>query len=100
MYHDIYCNESDRKVLSKYRVGCHMLKIQSERLTLNSDRETRLCRCNLEIQTLEHVIFQCPLTEILRETHNFQYNNIAEFFNDDNLVKLAMYLKAMEKLVM
>ena len=100
MYNDVYCNESDRKILSKYRVGCHMLKIQSERLKLNSDRETRLCKCNLDIQTLEHVIIHCPLTEVIRVAHNLQYNNLTEFFNDDDLVKVAICLKAIEKLVM
>ena len=100
MYSNVLCDENDRKIISKYRVGCHMLKIQSGRLAfIPADGETRLCQCNLDIQTLEHVLFKCPLTEIVRQTHNFQYNNLTAFFNDDNLVKLAMCLKAIEKLV-
>ena len=101
MYREVCCNENDRTILSKYRVGCHMLKIQSERLTSSvASRETRLCKCNLELQTLEHVIIQCPLTEIVREAHNLQHNNLTAFFKDNNLVKLATSLKAIEKLVL
>ena len=99
MYHDICCNENDRKIITKYRVGSHMLKIQSERLSANSDRANRLCQCNLDIQTLAHVIFQCPLTEHIRVTHNLQNDDLTSFFNGNDLVKTAICLKAIEKLV-
>ena len=53
--------------------------------------ESRLCKCN-EVQTLEHVILQCPFTASLRD-EAFP-SNLHEFFANNALA--AIKLKAME----
>ena len=58
---ELKCNEYERKLITRYRSGSHELKIQIGRLS-NSSRDSRLCSCENEIQTLHHVIFICPLT--------------------------------------
>jgi hypothetical protein len=46
-YRNICCHELDRKTITRYRVGCHYLKIQSGRLA-GTDRNARLCSCHNE----------------------------------------------------
>ena len=86
-------NESDRRILTKYRSGSHMLKINTGYYQ-RTPIEERLCRCS-EIQTLRHVIFSCKLTEKLRND-NFP-ENMEEFFLDTPLA--TTYLKAMEEIL-
>ena len=95
-YRNICCHELDRKTITRYRVGCHYLKIQSGRLAGN-DRNTRLCTCNNEVQTLAHVLFDCPLTENIRASHNQQHATLDEFFSGNDYVRTASTLKATEK---
>ena len=79
-YHKYICNEYERLILSKYRTGGHHLKIRTGRFE-GLQRENRLCNCQKSIQTLKHVIFNCELTETVRQ-YNFQATNLEEFFND------------------
>ena len=79
-YKSYILSETDRIILSKYRSGSHFLQIQKGR-TLNISREVRLCRCQNGIQNLQHIIFDCDITAILRN-NTMQYNSIEEFFND------------------
>ena len=58
LYRDISCHENDRRIITKYRVGSHELKIQSGRLA-GSDRQDRICDSANGIQTVHHVLFSC-----------------------------------------
>ena len=93
---NIICNEIDRKTITRYRTGCHKLKIQTGRLT-GDGRDTRLCSCNGGIQTLSHVLFSCPLTVNISQALNVQASNLTEFFDDMDLTKAAIVLKSIEK---
>ena len=52
--------EFGRVVITRYRCGSHDLNIEKGRHE-KVDRETRLCVCK-NVQTLEHVVLECPHT--------------------------------------
>ena len=93
---NISCSEFDRKTLSRYRTGCHKLKIQTGRYT-NEGRDTRLCSCGADVQTLSHVLFSCPTTLDIRRSQNIQPTSLDTFFNDKNYIKTSSTLKAIAK---
>lgn len=98
LYKDLNCHETDRMIISRYRVGSHRLNIQAGRLR-NVKMEERMCKCSTSIQTLEHVLFDCTLTEIIRHTHIVQTHDLQSFFNHNDYVKISSTLKAIEKVL-
>ena len=77
-YHKIMLAESDRLVLTKYRCGAHFLKVITgvySRVPI----EQRLCKCK-KVQTLHHIIFECRLTERIR--NNIFPESIDAFFDN------------------
>ena len=97
-YKDIKCQEFDRITITKYRVGSHNLKIQSGRLA-GEDRRARLCKCGNDIQTIQHVLLNCPLTANIRIINGIRYPSVESFFNGSDYVSMAATLKSIEKLV-
>ena len=63
-YSQYLLHEAERQILTKYRCGCHQLKVITGSYYRISFEE-RKSTCN-GIQTLHHVIFECPLTQIIR----------------------------------
>ena len=80
MYKIISCHEIDRTILTRYRVGCHKLKIQNGRTVDFVERANRLCSCETDVQTIQHVLFECPRTENLRRAQNIEDENLETFF--------------------
>ena len=78
----------DRETITCYRVGSHRLKIQTGR-QLNQNVDERLCNCSTAIQTLEHVIFKCPLTLDIRLNHGIVDGTLESFFDDQDHMKLS-----------
>lgn len=64
MYRTATLTESDRKILTRYRCGSHKLKIETGRWD-KTPRAQRICPCQVECQTLEHVLYRCARTEHL-----------------------------------
>ena len=95
---NVSCHEIDRKVITRYRTGCHKLKIQTGRLA-GDGRDTRLCSCGTDIQTLAHVLFFCPLTANIRQMHQFNSTNLECFFKDTDYTKCAAVLKSVAKVL-
>ena len=93
---NIFCNEFDRKILSRYRTGCHKLKIQSGRFT-NEWRDSKLCSFGTDVQTLSHVLFSCTSTLDIRRSHSIQSTSLDAFLNDKNYIKTSSTLKAIAK---
>ena len=87
-------NEPDRIILTTYRTGSHYLNIQKGRCN-NTNREMRLCKCKMDVQSIHHVVFNCSITE---EFKNFQYNTLSNFFAD--VVKAPHFLRMMEHILM
>ena len=71
LYQRICCFEYGRTIITRYRMGCHRLKIQSGRFG-EEQREwsERLCSCGTGVQMVEHALFTCPITANVRQVHN------------------------------
>ena len=82
--------EYNRISFSRIRLGSHRLKIETGRWSRIS-RENRLCQCNEGIQSEEHVLLKCKLTEHLRtNSEEIKYcANIKELFKCENQSELA-----------
>ncbi len=79
--------ESERMIITKYRMGSHHLKIETGRWS-RKNREDRLCdKCDTQsIQNLNHVLFVCPYTR------GFHFDGtIPEFFNSDNCIDVLKF---------
>ena len=61
--------EFQRVLITRYRTGSHNLRIEKDRRIPNSLREERLCCCGTGIQTLRHVLLECPLLQNVREKY-------------------------------
>ena len=93
------CKEIDRKIISKYRVGNHKLRIQSGRLD-GIALEDRLCKCLESVQTVEHVILNCRFTEQLRIVHGItDVDSITGVLNHSDYVRLSCVLRGGEKIM-
>ena len=57
----------DPPLITRYRTGSHILKIEIGRRYPYIPREKRICICNNEIQTLSHCLLRCPLLNNIRE---------------------------------
>ena len=67
----MYTNELEfkRVCITRYRTGSHNLRIEKDRRIPYSNREDRLCSCNNDIQTIQHVLLHCPLLNRIREKY-------------------------------
>ena len=97
-YRDSACQEYDRVIISRYRIGSHKLNIQAGRLQ-NVNRTERLCKCSLSIQSLNHVLFNCTLTDVIRRTHGIQVNDSLQSFFQKDFITISSTLTAMEKIL-
>ena len=61
--------EFQRVCITRYRTGSHNLKIEAGR-NPHVPRDERYCCCNTGIQTVRHVLLDCPLLIELRERYN------------------------------
>ena len=66
--------EFERVQITRYRTGSHNLLIEKGRY-LRIPRENRVCVCDTGIQSLNHVIFSCPLTKRLPGISIFHLRN-------------------------
>ena len=82
--------EFERTLITRYRCGSHYLEIEKGRF-LRKLRQDRLCICG-SIQTLNHVVFDCPLVDRLQAT------SLHDFFQLDARVVTA-FLTNCEKIL-
>ena len=61
--------EFQRVCVTRYRTGSHNLKIEAGR-TPHIPRDERYCCCNTGLQTVKHVLLECPLLTEIRERYN------------------------------
>ena len=97
-YSQHLCNDTDRKLLTKYRTGSHNLRIQTGR-HYREQRYERLCICKADIQTVDHALFRCERTADLRAFHAIGSDDINLFFENDNYIRTASILKSMQVLL-
>ena len=54
-------------------------------------REERLCCCNTGVQSLHHVLLDCPM---LADLHNeYRYTSIEEAFTRDDITQFLMKME-------
>ena len=83
--------EFQRTLITRYRTGSHNLRIEKDRRLPYSNREDRLCSCNLGIQTIKHVIMECPLLQAARV--NYEIDSLEKgISNDDYLMEMECIL--------
>ena len=75
--------EYARIAFTRMRLSSHKLKIETGRWA-RLPREARTCTCGA-IQTEEHVLLQCPLTQSIRDTSPLVLNHtsVGQLLNDD-----------------
>ena len=87
-----YNPEFERVLITRYRSGSHNLKIESGRLcNPKIPRDERLCTCNMDLQTLRHCLFDCPLLADVREEYDFL--SIEEALNLPDVAKILMKIE-------
>ena len=88
--------EHERKIITRYRCGTRNLKIETGRWE-QIPRELRLCICNNAIQSLHHVLIECPLLRLHRP-HNIQ--NIHDFFilNNDTILDFLNQISKVQRI--
>ena len=68
---------------TRFRTSSHRLKIEPGRWA-RIPRERRLCQCEEGIQTEEHVIMHCRLTNVIKARYGFQHiESFESFMNGD-----------------
>ena len=79
--------EHQRLCFSRLRLSSHNLRIETGRWS-RTPREQRLCACG-EVQTEEHIICKCHLTNDIREKaieNNVDFSNVSSFFASNTIV--------------
>ena len=73
--------EFERELTTRYRTGSHSLAVETGRYA-NVPRESRLCSCGLGVQTVWHVLKECPTTSPIIQR---DYNDLQEAFEDEKI---------------
>ena len=98
-----FTNDYFRKIISRWRLSNHTLKIETQRYTRpKTPREERVCTfCNI-LEDERHVIFDCPLYHNIR--HNYEQilttnDNITNILNPsyESITDVASLLYDIEK---
>ena len=85
--HPIYQNGGEavddylRIAFTRFRTSSHRLKIETGRWS-RIPRDRRLCGCGEGVQTEEHVLVGCSLTEGIREKYGQTNISFNSFMND------------------
>ena len=93
--------EIDRIRVTRYRVGSHNLKIETGRMYQPIiPREDRLCDCMRDIQSLTHILFNCPLLQEIYNRHNMNTTdlNIEETFKSPTIATILLEIEKILKL--
>ena len=89
------CIETDRIIITQYRTGSHSLRIQTGRAN-QEERNARLCRCGVNVQSIDHVLFYCRYTENTRHLYNYGNLDLTQFFRNTNYMEMSDILKSIE----
>ena len=98
MYHQPLCDEATRSIITKYRTGSHNLRIQVGRRN-RENRGERLCTCGDNIQTLEHVLFNCRFTKNIKIVYGLQHTDLNKLFENENYMYTINILKSVEDIL-
>ena len=89
--------EYARISFSRLRLASHRLKIETGRWS-RIPKEQRLCECG-SIQTEEHVLTQCPNTQVVRDKFPMLiYNDIVSLMQTAHIQELVIFIHRVLKL--
>jgi hypothetical protein len=92
-----YVPEYLRIAFTRIRLVSHNLKVETGRWA-RIERARRLCACDrASVQDEYHVLFDCSLTQELRDTH--QFRDFKELFNDTDLIRMCNFIHKVLKMV-
>ena len=98
-----FLNDYHRYIISRWRLSCHSLKIETGRYTRpKTPRINRVCElCDL-LEDERHVIYACPRYVSIREKylHLITSTNVSSFLNPkyDTMIDTANFLHEIEKI--
>ena len=87
-----------RLMLPKYRTCSHSLRIHTGRKN-NEDRTERICMCENNIQTIDHILFHCDLTMDIRTLINIKDYGIKTFVENANYSHASSLLRYIEDIL-
>ena len=73
---------SNRKLLSRFRAGCHGLRVDTGRWSDNVhlDRQDRLClvcKSSQHVEDEQHFLFECPVYSSVRLRHASWFQDVS-----------------------
>ena len=80
--------EIERILITRYRTGSNNLRIETGRIKCPVlPREQRLCLCEVSVQTLHHVLFECEKVRNMENANLFidTFTTVEEFFRLPNV---------------
>jgi hypothetical protein len=91
VYYDLSISELARLAFTRLRLGSHYLRVETGRWS-RVEHSQRLCACQGSVQTEEHVLLKCPLTEPLRTAYSaLNYTDLNTLMNSSNINHLTRY---------
>ena len=98
--HNLYKNNNTfpdylRISFTRLRLSSHRLAIETGRWN-RIERSERYCSCQTNVQTEEHVLVECPLTEHLRVTYDLKDVDINYMMEEPNVHYLHKALELSE----
>ena len=99
-----YIDDSKRKIITRWRLSSHKLKIETGRYTRPyTERKDRLCHICDVIEDEIHAIYTCSAHNTIRETYkhivNLNDQNIQQLLNPTNVtdaINVASFLEEIE----
>ena len=80
--------EYERVIITRLRTGSHNLYIETGRFkNPRVPREERKCVCDTGVQTVEHVIINCPLLQHLRVDN---IHSVSDYINSKYIIKFMI----------
>ena len=100
--YDLYMKEECRTIITRWRLSCHDLQIQTGRYT-DVAREERLCSLCDVVEDEQHVVFECRAYSSIREqfstliTENPRIRDILNPRDGDTAGQVGELLKLIEE---
>ena len=83
--------EHERIVVTRFRTGSHSLAIEIGRYS-NTPRMNRICSCHRSVQSVWHVLTECPLTISCGRRN---YNDLRDAFSDPTINQTLLSISKM-----
>ena len=86
--------EHERILITRFRTGSHSLAIEIGRYS-NTPRMNRTCACHQSVQSIWHVLTECPLTMLCGRR---DYNDLQGAFSDPTISRTLLSISKVLKI--